>query len=105
MHWDKKNKVRARAFKPKNGESISVDWSELITPIESARPWVDRFGEIRLGQLTASSVWDEGLDLVYDPKPENIAHFVIPGLEADGTLARLHLARACDAKGVLGPFT
>ena len=103
-----KNKIRPRAFKPKNDEWISVDWEALTTAEESARPWVLTWDcPIMLGELAANLVWQEGLEINYDWKPENKAHCLIIGelLHSDspeGTEARARLARGCTP---LGPYS
>ena len=109
IHWEK-NRVKARAFKPRGNEDISVDWAKLTTPADSAKPWIKVWGVVRLGTLTAKSIRDEGLNLDPDPKPDNQAHCLISGhllhsAGGDGVLVRQRLARTCNELGVLGPFT
>lgn len=105
IHWEQ-DSVRPRAFKPKAGNGLSVDWAELITAKESARRWVLQWGPTRLAVLTAHLVWDSGLHLRYSAEPNNKAHCEILGEllsnnSPEGTQVRVRLARECR---VIGPF-
>ena len=102
------HRVRASAFKSKNDEGLSVDWTARTTALESARRQAHRWDNspTYIAEVSASLVVGVGLNARHDPKPENDSHCEIYGDllhdgPPEGTAARQRLANECS---VLGPF-
>lgn len=100
--------VKASAFKSKNDEGLSVDWTARTSAIESARRQAHRwdYKPSYVAEVTASLVVGVGLSVRPKPEPENDSHCEIYGDllhdgPPEGTEARQRLANGCS---VLGPF-
>lgn len=101
------NRPKASLFKPKDEKGLSVDWSYLTTPEESAARAKPEEGPIRLVVLKARLIWELELAVEYSPKGANRSHCDILGeLLTDGSPEGIEL-RAKLVRGydnVLGPF-
>jgi hypothetical protein len=76
-------------LRPKDQGRLSVDVARLTTK-ETAIKDVDKFA---LAEILVSDVRGIGLNAIYDPLDENIAHAAICGLEEDDDIKPAMLAK------------